>query len=619
MNKKSDNTALAEVLKAHASLLLEGESRHKDALRIIRKALRICPRGNDELRIEILITIGRLWRRIWDFKRAKPHLLKAYRIAERIKDINKMITIANNLALQFVTQGELRKAFKTFKRLIEQNKDNYWADVGIIFNNAVTNALALGKVEWAEQCLEKGWALCAPHEDLRSKIAIHRAFGALYMQKAQWDLAEQHLLKAQDMAAKMNWTLMEFFLYRTINRFYRYRGDMNKAEKYLNMMWQRLDKRDSPNEATFLTEMGCLYIACEQFEKADKVIETSSELIKKYGLNVLKFYSLLMRAAIALVQLEDQQALNLLRQAFRMAKVKGYDGLLINELWHNPRLAQFAQKSNIERNYIVSLNVPKDMPKLSIKVKCFGGLELQDKRSRTISLIWPTEKARSLFAFLVMHRRAPIRREVVMAQLWPDLAKKRAIQNFRTTASRMRQSLAKSLSGKLSQKEIFIWEHGKYQLFPGVHVTVDTEEFNMLLTESEMAGSREEKAHIVHQALELYEGDFLPEIYDAWTDVIRLRLRERRLSTLRWLAEYFAQRGDDLGCVRVCETYLTADSLSEEVIRLCMKSLSKLGQVTTVKARFKSLRQGLRRELNCTPSKETEDLYHSILKLHSKQ
>ncbi|GAG75681.1 unnamed protein product, partial [marine sediment metagenome] len=56
--------------------------------------------------------------------------------------------------------------------------------------------IALGKLAWAEQCLDQGWTLCRPYEDPWSKAALQQAFGALYIQKAQWKIAEQYFYRA---------------------------------------------------------------------------------------------------------------------------------------------------------------------------------------------------------------------------------------------------------------------------------------------------------------------------------------------------------------------------------------------------------------------------------------
>lgn len=618
LKDKGNMPALAEVLNAHGSLLLLTGAHHEKTLKILRKAIRACPASEEELRGEIFNSTGRMWRAVWDFKKARTYLLKAYRISEHMKDSRKLITIGNNLALQFLTQGESRTAFKSFVSLIKKIGETYWIEVGVIFTNAARTALTLGKVEWAEQCLDKGWNLCRPYEDPFSKAALNHGFGALYTLRDQWDLAEQHLHKALNGFAKLQWAHAEFTVLLLLTRLYRYSGDLAKAEEYLGLIWQRLDKKQSPYEASILAESSLLQASLGQFDKADKIIKTNLRLIQKFGLNLHKFLSYFVATAVYLSKNNERDAVKFLRRTLRLAKIKGFDGLLACELRHKPYLAKFAQSSNIDRNFILSLNLPKDMPKLEIQVRCFGGLRLQDKIGKVLRLVWPTEKTRSLFALLVAHRETLVRRDVLMEQLWPNLSKRRAIQNFRTTASRMRQSLIKALSGQLSQNEIFVWQHGRYQLLPEVQLQVDIEEFNLLLKEAERAGSGEEKATVIHQALNLYKGDYLPEIYDSWSDVFRRRFRERRLSALYWLAQYTAGQGDDYGCIAACESYLSADPLSEEVVRLYMKSLSRLGRVTAVKACYKSLNQALRRELSSAPSKETKDLYLFLLGSHSK-
>jgi LuxR family maltose regulon positive regulatory protein len=617
LKNESSMLALAKVLHAHGSLLLSIGSDHEVTLETFRKALQACADSAIKLRGEILISIGTLYRVLCDFKKARIYWLKAYRIAEQINDFHKRLSIENNLAMLLLTQGELQAGFGLFKQLIEHIGDDYWVEVGIIFANAAGAALTYGKLAWAEECLDKGWSLCRAYEDPFSKIGLHEGFALLYMYKEQWNLAEQHFYRAMDGCKKLQWTIVEFYLFGFMSRFYRYRGDFTKAKKYLELMWKRLHKKQSIQEVSCLVETSFLHIALEEFEKAEKSIRKSMRLTQKFGLNRHKFFSYLVLASVYLAKHKDYEASRFLRRAIRLAKVKGFTGLLARELRHNQHLLRHVQKNTIEKSYISSLNLSLEMPKVHIRVQCFGGLELQDKKGRMIPLVWTTEKACSLFAFLVVHRKTQLRRDTLMVQLWPNYTKKRAIQNFRTTASRMRQSLAKALSGKLPQDEIFVWEYGKYRLLPDVDIQLDIEECDLLLKEAERVGSDTEKAQIIKQALDIYRGDFLPEIYDPWTDVIRLRLRERRLSALRWIADYFAKQGDNLGCVTACETYLSVDPLSEEVVRLCMRNLNRLGQVATIKARYKSLKHDLRRELDCTPSRETEDLYLSIIKSHS--
>jgi LuxR family maltose regulon positive regulatory protein len=605
-------TDLAFALMEHGTLMWT-KGFHDRALKYHYRALKVCPHCEDKLRVNLFNSIGLVLRATGDFKKARKYLQKAYRLAENTNDFSNLITTGNNLAYLPFSQGDMRTAFELFEPLIERIKDDYRLQFGIIFANAAKTAIALDKLAWAEQCLDQGWALCRPYEDPWSKAALQQAFGALYMQKTQWKLAEQYFCKAYTGFKKLQWTEQEIAMLRDFSRLYRYRGEYTKAEENLEQLRQKVKNIESPSGIFVMREIGLLHVALGKFKKAEEPIMTSLRLAQKFGRKVSECLSYFACATFYLAMNKQPEAVKYLRRAIHLAKIKGYSGILLRELRLNPNLSKIAKQHDIEKNYLLSLNVPKEKPPLEIKVQCFGGLQLFDKKDAPLPVIWPTEKTRSLFAFLITRRETLVHREVILERLWPDLPKKRASINFRTTATRMRQSLSKALSGKIAQNEIFMRRHGKYQLLPEVTLQVDTEEYEFLLKEAERVGSEKEKAHVIRRALDLYKGDYLPEIYDTWTDVLRRRFREHRLRALHWFAQYSSNRGDDRSCVIACEIYLSIDPLSEEIARLYMISQYRLGRVAAIKTCYNDLKQVLQKELHSSPDQETEDLYHSLV------
>ena len=603
---------LAFALMEHGTLMWT-KGFHDTALKYHYRALKACPHCEDKLRVNLFNSIGLVLRATGDFKKARIYLLKAYRLAEYTKDFSNLITTGNNLAYLPFSQGDMRTAFELFEPLIERIKDDYRLQFGIIFANAAKTAIALGKLAWAEQCLDQGWALCRPYEDPWSKAALQQAFGALYLQKTQWKLAEQYFSKAFSGFKQLQWTEQEIAMLRDFSRLYRYQGDYTKAEEKLKQLRQKVNNIESPSGIFVMREIGLLHVALGEFKKAEEPIMTSLRLAQKFSRKVSECLSYFACATFYLAVNKQLEATKYLRRAIHLAKIKGYSGILLRELRLNPNLIKIAQQHGIEKNYLLSLNVPKERPQLEIKVQCFGGLQLFDKKDNPLPVVWPTEKTRSLFAFLITQRESPVHREVILERLWPSLPKKRASINFRTTATRMRQSLTKALPGKIAQSEIFMRQHGKYQLLPEVALQVDTEEYEFLLKEAERVGLDQEKAHVIRHVLDLYKGDYLPEIYDSWTDVVRRRFREHRLRALHWFAQYSSKHGDDRSCVTACDTYLSIDPLSEEIARLYMKSLYRLGRVAAIKTCYNVLKQVLQKELHSSPDQETEDLYHSLV------
>jgi LuxR family maltose regulon positive regulatory protein len=603
---------LAYALMEHGTLMWTRGS-HERALKYHHRALNVCPHSEDKLRVNLFNSIGLVLRATGDFKKARTYLLKAYRLAEYTEDFTNVIITGNNLAYLPFSQGDMREAFKLFVPLIERIKNDYRLQFGIIFANAAKTAIALGKLAWAEQCLDQGWALCRPYEDPWSKAALQQAFGALYLQKTQWNIAEQYFCKAFSGFKKLQWTEQEIALLRDFSRLYRCQGDYAQAKENLEQLRQKVSNIESPSGIFVMREIGLLHVAVGEFKKAEEPILASLRLAQKFGRKVSECLSYFACATYYLATNKQLEAAKYLRRAVHLVKTKGYSGILLRELRLNPNLIEIAQQHNIEKNYLLSFNVPKDKPQLEIKVQCFGGLQLYDTKDEPLPVIWPTEKTRSLFAFLIAQHEAPAHREVILEHLWPGLPKKRASINFRTTATRMRQSLTKALSGKIAQNEIFIRRHGKYQLLPEVALHADTDKYEFLLKEAERVGSDQEKAHVIRCALDLYRGDYVPEIYDSWTDVVRRRFREHRLRALHWFAQYSLKQGDDRSCVDACETYLSIDPVSEEITRLYMKGLYRLGRVAAIKTCYNILRQVLQKELHSSPDQETEELYHSLV------
>jgi two-component SAPR family response regulator len=253
----------------------------------------------------------------------------------------------------------------------------------------------------------------------------------------------------------------------------------------------------------------------------------------------------------------------------------------------------------------------------TIHVRLLGGLSVMDDKGRPISVKWPSEKTRSLFTYMVIHREIPVHRELLLEQIWPDMDPQRANVNFRNTATRLRQALLIPLDGQVNKDDIFTFKHKKYQLLSGVRIKVDTEEFNGIIKEAGSIEAPDAKIKYITRALELYKGDFLPENYDTWTDIHRQRLKENYLNNLHWLAGYAARVGDNDGCIAACEKFLAHEPFSEEISRLCMQVLVRLGRLGAVKNRYEQLKRALRQVLRSAPSKETQELYKSLISSQS--
>ncbi|MBC5811034.1 MAG: AAA family ATPase [Candidatus Eremiobacteraeota bacterium] len=132
----------------------------------------------------------------------------------------------------------------------------------------------------------------------------------------------------------------------------------------------------------------------------------------------------------------------------------------------------------------------------------------------------PLAKARSLLAYLIVHRKAETPREHLMDLFWPDLDGDRARDNLKTNLWSIRRSF-RSLG--LDADDFF--SAGRATIRWNAPVSCDGEHF------AELAAAAGESTD--RDALAIYRGDFLDGDYHPWAIAERERLAELYETVLR--------------------------------------------------------------------------------------
>ncbi|KPJ70802.1 hypothetical protein AMJ52_09420, partial [candidate division TA06 bacterium DG_78] len=378
--KKRGNISVLTYSIFHQGVILWMTGTYEQALKTLRRALTLCPTTETKMRGNILNLIGVVWNERGDFKKSRIYLKKAFNILKQYKDSTEFSMVLHNLAGSFFAQGENKRAFKAYESLLEKIKDHYGLQVGVGFSCAVRTAIAYGKVEWAEQCINQGWTLCRPYQDPWSTAALYEGFGFLYMQKEHWDLAEKYMQKALDGFSKLQWRQSEFILLKTLCSIYRYIGNLSKADEYFELARQKIDDLDSILGVQLRTELALLQAARGQFDKAEKNVKIILRLLQQFERKATEFLVLLTSAAVNISKNKEREAVKFLGRAIQLSKTKGFDGILVRELRHMPQLIDFAERHGIEKNYLLSINLARIKLELKITVQCFGGLQLKDQK-----------------------------------------------------------------------------------------------------------------------------------------------------------------------------------------------------------------------------------------------
>ena len=247
-------------------------------------------------------------------------------------------------------------------------------------------------------------------------------------------------------------------------------------------------------------------------------------------------------------------------------------------------------------------------------MRFFGRMRIGDGDRNELRLDWPTEKTRSLFAFLVINRTRRLTRDEVLDALWPGSNRTKAQENLRTTAYRMRRTIAQINMSGLEKDAVFTYRRGQYALLPDMAIESDTDEFDRLMKLCDMTRSEDEQIGIMKQMAEIGMEPLLSDIYDGWADARRSVFREQMLKVLGRLIAILSRRNDQSACADYCAQYLKLEPLSEEIACAHMTSLKNLGRVSEVKKVYQTLERRLREELKCPPTPETKRVYRELLK-----
>ena len=241
-----------------------------------------------------------------------------------------------------------------------------------------------------------------------------------------------------------------------------------------------------------------------------------------------------------------------------------------------------------------------------LRLSCFGSLRVEHPQKGPINMdqlqrVKPTQLLAILICGVLTKTRYT--RERIGSLLWPDLPTAKMVNNFHVCLFQLKEHIG---------SDYVNYVNGYYLL---EHAWLDALEFKNLMKKAD-ALLQEGKIHSAEQkfeeAIELYKGDFLEDVYDPWIDDVRNELKSLRNSRLLMLGEIYVKKLKFEQAIMTGHDVLKADALSEEGHRFLIKSYLLNGEKAKAVNQYKKCVELFRRELDCEPSEETRSLYSKI-------
>jgi LuxR family maltose regulon positive regulatory protein len=243
----------------------------------------------------------------------------------------------------------------------------------------------------------------------------------------------------------------------------------------------------------------------------------------------------------------------------------------------------------------------------AISVRCLGSLRVFAGGKEISQERWVSTKARDLLAYFVTFRGERIPKDRAFDAIWAEKGG-RGLTAFHTALSRLRGALR---TGESSVRFILV-EAGEYRL-DTAHFAIDVNDFDAALAKARVTADEGTAADLFQQAVDLYQGEYMQNLYYDWLFPERRRLTQSYFSSLRSLASFHYVHQRFTRALEFLERALRVDSLTEDIHCQVMRVYAALGDRSGLAQEYQDLKQILLRELDIEPLQSTKRLYQSLM------
>jgi LuxR family transcriptional regulator, maltose regulon positive regulatory protein len=532
-----------------------------------------------------------------ELKQAETELRGVLDVYEAKGDVYNVALVADDLAIALAQMGRLADAAIYFERARQcwLKLSNDAAHLRTVNNLGVLYYLQ-GEFEQAEAVLGEGLDRAGRLSNARPEMYLRQNLADLKRDKGEYTLGIELYFEALRLAQTMDEVLISSYISDGVAKTYRLMGDASNAEAWAQRALALAEEKGGTLElGVSSTTLGLIKRDAGDLKAATASLERAVSLLRESDAKRELATALFHLASVHFSLKRKKLALEALEEVATLVSELGYDHFVRMEAARNPLLVQYAAANKLAGEYFGRLlktmkgarkaaapvqvesieSEAETQTEAGVQAYGFGNVRVEVAGREITDLEWRSEKSKEMFFFFLCNPR-PLRKEEIVAALWPDLPDEKTTSAFHSNMYRLRKAL---------YSEVIAKDSGRYILDPRNQVAFDVERFQHLISESgTSAKGSAESISLMEEALGLYAGPFAMDFYSEWAETLRWQLAEQHMSLLTTLAGLFSEAREYKRSADICQRILELDEYNEVAWYRLMSNYILSGQ--TEAARF---------------------------------
>jgi ATP/maltotriose-dependent transcriptional regulator MalT len=551
--------------------------------------------------------------------------------------------VLHNLGLPYSMEGDFNEALRWLGQMIEeragseQRPASPFPQEAIAHLNIARLKIVQGRLDEAEAHLERALDRCQLFNLKAATAETLEAFGNLYRERGDFTRALDFYDEAARAYREAGYPLTDRELLDERGALYLRMGELKLAEREADEYYRARAAGSASERSSALITRGRIQMAAGRAEAAEASLVEAAAASRE-----ARLYYNEARATVSLGRLlwelgRKDEALAYLRRGVELSIRYEYSYWLASEAASALPLFQAAIGEGIAADYLMRL-VPAaalkqevaqeaarrvaapqveliiERPTYDLAVYMLGPVEVFRDPSDALKDAWRLTKALHILCYIASRRNRRAPKDTLVDLFWSDADPETVSKNFHPTISHLRKALN---AGQVVKKDFILYREGAYLLNPQYQYQIDTEEFERMLAnarEARRSGDDDGAAQLLAEAIRLYRGDFLEEIYYNWTEELQSYYRDMYLEALKELIGYHGARENHEQVIRYGQMILQRDAYREDVHCQVMEAYVCSGNRAAAIEQFDVLRKMLRRELGVEPLPATIAKYETLIK-----